>query len=222
MINPTSMENSLFNGYLNLTSRGLNEGELVEHKKIVHEAIQSKHLSKDAVLKIMSTLQPGENGTQNFEYNQDSLERILKSCEDFTKEHCLGTKEIVAITDQTAVEKISDLICDILQLKPFTSGNAELSIILSSFLLNKIKKPFLIITNSDKNEFNEASTNKLAMRIFIANKYKQSFIRDKQIYKAIEVYENAIKYKSEEGKASCTVEWHQLNHAIDEWIKNLH
>jgi hypothetical protein len=207
-------------GYLDVASRELNNGEFSKHKEKVYELMNSKNLSKDAVLEIMTTLlNDNEESNGGESYNDTNLTNILKGCKDFIWTHLIGSKkDIVDITDTDAVIKISDLVTNVLALKPFSSGNEELSIILASYLLNKIHRPCLIIEESEKNDFIDASTNKIAMRLFIAEKYKQSFIsQNNRFYKLVEVYENASKYKSDGIPGSYTVQWHELNAAINGW-----
>ena len=211
----------LIQGYLDINQRELNNGEFSKHKEKVYEVMNSKNLSKDTILEIMTTLLVDNNGMLKDGENYDDIEltKIVKSCNDFIWTHLIGSKkDIVDITDKDTVIKISSLVTSVLALKPFDEGNEELSIILASYLLNRIHRPCLIIEGSEKNDFIDASGNEMAMRLFIAEKYKQSFINQNNLfYKLVEVYDHAGKYKSDGIPGSYTVEWHELNKAINEW-----
>ncbi len=229
MLTPThgSVDNSidsLVQGYLEIAPRELNKSEFFKHRQRVHEAMNSKKLTKEDVIEIMATLLVEENGAEAGRpyYNDASLTNILKSCEEFTWKHLIGSKkDIVDITDKEAVEEISDFIINVLDLYPFPSGNEELSIILASYLLKKIQKPYLLIDSAERNGFIEALANKFLMRVFVANKYKQSFIsqNNNKLYKVVEAYDNASKYTSDGISGFYVLEWHELNSAINDWTE---
>jgi hypothetical protein len=206
------------NSYLNLASRKLNEKAFIEHKKVFQNFINSNNCSKELILQLITNLL-GKEDNHKLNYNEKSLNTIVEECENFIKKHCL-TKEFSVISDTEAVEEISDIIYNTFHLHTFKSGNLELSFILSAFLLNQVQKPYFILAQVDKQEFDEAIQDILSLKILFANKYK-SYIRGKrgQDLKVVDVYDNASQYQSEDGHETRIMEWHELNRSLDEWEK---
>ncbi|MEI8365469.1 MAG: hypothetical protein WCF65_03530 [Parachlamydiaceae bacterium] len=221
MTGPTCGGTEFIREYLDLSSRASNKDQLGMLKKEIDESVYSKAISKEAIAEIMKTVLVRDAGVCDLYSNEKLIDGIVDECNQLVDENTIKSLKLTTISDKELVEKVSDIISEILILKPLKSGNTEFSLILSAIMLRMFGRPHLVLHGSDKDEFTHASANKFSMRTFFADKYKHYMIGEGgQLLKAVKVYKNTSKFK--DGSNTVLVEWHELNQAIHEWEEKAH
>ncbi len=206
------------NSYLSLAKRDLDAEGFQKHKSAFLHFIGEKTLSTEAILRLMKTVLK-----HGIEYRNESLPILVDECNEIiASSYFPGIPTLLNMSDENIIEKLSDLICHTLSLNPFQTGNKELSLMISAYVLANIRKPYFILENITEREFDEAATHPLKMRVFVADKYKQYIQVEDQILKAIQFYDSAAEYKSLNGReTTILMEWHELDRKVAQWKHKL-